>query len=109
MAIGACIRGFHSVMRPVIAIGRTFLKGKYGGVMFIASCKDGNEQFYPLAFGIGDSENDASWEWFLRKFHGVIGEVKDLVFISYCNRSIEMAIHNVFPSAHPGACTYHIS
>lgn len=32
----------------------------------------GNEQIYPLAFGIGDSENDVSWEWFLRKFHGVI-------------------------------------
>lgn len=40
VAIGACIRGFHSVMRPVVAIDRTFLKGKYGGVMLISFCKD---------------------------------------------------------------------
>lgn len=53
-------------------------------------------------------ENDASWEWFLRKFHGVVGEIEDLVFISDCNQSIEKAIHNVFPNAHHGACMYHI-
>ncbi|KAL6337579.1 hypothetical protein AAG906_037172 [Vitis piasezkii] len=34
----------------------TFLKAKYLGTLFIAACKDGNNQIYPLAFGIGDSK-----------------------------------------------------
>ena len=42
-------------------------KEKYLGTLFVAACKDGNNQIYPLCFRIGDFENDASWEWFLKK------------------------------------------
>ncbi|KAK9177329.1 hypothetical protein WN944_029350 [Citrus x changshan-huyou] len=61
MAIGSSLRRFSSSIRPVIAVDGTFVNGKYKGTMFIATCKDGNNQIYPLAFGVGDSENDASW------------------------------------------------
>jgi hypothetical protein len=61
IAMGASIRGFCDAMRPVIALDGTFLKGKYFGTMFVAACQDGENQIYPLAFGMGDSENDASW------------------------------------------------
>ena len=44
-------------------------EGKYLGILFVVACKNGNNQIYPLCFGIGDSENDASWEWFLKKLH----------------------------------------
>ena len=67
MSIGASLVGFHTSIRHVIAVDGTFLKAKYLWTLFIAACKDGNNQIYPLAFGIGDSENDASWEWFLQK------------------------------------------
>ena len=60
MAIGGCIHGFISSIRPVIAIDGTFLKGKFKGTLFIATALDGNNQLYPVAFGVGDSENDAS-------------------------------------------------
>ena len=60
MVIGSCLRGFSSAIRLVIAIDDTFLKGKYKGTMFVASCMNGNNKIYPPAFGIGDSENDAS-------------------------------------------------
>ncbi|KAL6320757.1 hypothetical protein AAG906_008757 [Vitis piasezkii] len=72
MSIGASLAGFHTSIRPV-----------YLGTLFIAACKDGNNQIYPLAFGIGDSENDASWD-------------------------IEKTIHKVFPHARHGVCTYHV-
>ena len=64
MLIGAFLTGFHTLIRHVVAVDGTFLKAKYFGTLFIVACKDGNNQIYPLAFGIGDSENDASWEWF---------------------------------------------
>ena len=67
MSLGPCIRGFRSAIRLVIAVDETFLKGKYLGTLFVATCMDDNKQIYPLAFGVGDSENEASYNWFLTK------------------------------------------
>ena len=39
----------------------------------------GNNQIFPLAFGIGDSENDASWMWFFENLEVAIGVCEDLV------------------------------
>ncbi|KAK2659253.1 hypothetical protein Ddye_005786 [Dipteronia dyeriana] len=69
MCIGACIEGFRKAIRPVIAIDGTHLKGSYKGVIFVAACKDGNNKIFPLAFGIGDKENEESWTWFLTELH----------------------------------------
>ncbi|XP_020409192.1 uncharacterized protein LOC109946269 [Prunus persica] len=91
MAVGACIRGFRSSMRPVIAVDATHLKSKYKGVMFVANAFDGNRNIYPLAFGIGDLETDASWHWFFTKLHEAFGECPNLVIIFYRNVSIENA------------------
>ncbi|KAK2641682.1 hypothetical protein Ddye_023445 [Dipteronia dyeriana] len=44
----ACIDGFLSSIRPVIAIDGTFLKGPHKGVLFIAVCMDSNDQIFPL-------------------------------------------------------------
>ena len=60
MALGACISRFRTSIRHVITIDETFLKPKYLGTLFVAACKDGNNHIYPLCFGIGDFENDAS-------------------------------------------------
>ena len=60
MAFGACIYGFRTSIRLIIPVDGTFLKSKYLRTLFVAASKDGNNQIYPLAFGIGDSENDAS-------------------------------------------------
>ena len=79
----------------MITVDETFLKGKYRGSMFVAAAKDGNNQIYPLAFGVMDSENDQSWCWFMTKLCSCIGEVTDLVFISDRHGSIEKAITSV--------------
>ncbi|XP_062114008.1 uncharacterized protein LOC133825021 [Humulus lupulus] len=52
-------------MRKFIFIDGTHLKNQFGGNLLIATAQDGNFQIYPLAFGIVDYENDASWNWFL--------------------------------------------
>ncbi|XP_060672157.1 uncharacterized protein LOC107416658 isoform X3 [Ziziphus jujuba] len=52
MALGASIRGFQH-MRRVVAVDGTTLKNRYRGLLYIASCLDGNNQIYPLAYGIG--------------------------------------------------------
>ncbi|XP_034217974.1 uncharacterized protein LOC117629560 [Prunus dulcis] len=108
MAFGACIRGFRSSMRPVIAVDATHLKSKYKGVMFVANAFDGNLNIYPLAFGIGDLETDASWHWFFTKLHEAIGECPNLVIISDRNVSIENVWNKNFPTAQHGICFYHM-
>ena len=108
LALGSTIKGFLQFIRPVIAVDGAHLKGKYRGTLFVATCLDGNNQLFVIAIGIGDTENDASWEWFMHRLFEVIGDVPELVFISDRHKSIEKAIFRVFPTAEHGVCFYHV-
>nr|XP_016512822.1 PREDICTED: uncharacterized protein LOC107829871 [Nicotiana tabacum] len=59
-AYGSSIAGWNHC-RPVIAVDATFLKSKYRGVLMISVSKDANNQIFPLAFGIAESENNNSY------------------------------------------------
>ena len=61
MAFDACIFGFRTCCRPAIAIDETHLKGKYKGILFIATVMDGNDQIFPITFEVGHLENDRCW------------------------------------------------
>ncbi|XP_022847562.1 uncharacterized protein LOC111370091 [Olea europaea var. sylvestris] len=108
MALGPSIRGFHSSMRHVISVDRIFMKSKFRGTLLVATCQDANLQIYPLAFGIVDSENNASWTWFFDKLFHVMGMLEGLVFISDCKEGIGNAIKIVYPYAHHGCCMWHL-
>lgn len=59
-AQGPCIREFHNTVWPVLAIDETFLKEKYCMTIFVVVTMDENNEIYPVAFGVVDSNNDAS-------------------------------------------------
>ncbi|XP_070046325.1 uncharacterized protein [Nicotiana tomentosiformis] len=61
-AYGSSIAGWNHY-RPVIAVDATFLKSKYHGILMILISKNANNQIFPLAFGIAESENNNSYEW----------------------------------------------
>ena len=107
MAFGVSIRGFR-YMRKVISIDGTHLKSEYKGHMLIATAQDGNFQIYPIAWGIVDSENNASWEWFLTNLRGQVPDTDDLVFVSDRHKSIESALAKIYERAHHGACKRHL-
>ncbi|TYK21833.1 MuDRA-like transposase [Cucumis melo var. makuwa] len=69
--------GFLNCIRPVIVMDGTFLKNKYRGQLIVAICLDGNNQIYPLAFGVVDRGTDDSIKWFLEKLKGAIGERRE--------------------------------
>ncbi|KAA0056715.1 MuDRA-like transposase [Cucumis melo var. makuwa] len=75
-------KGFLNCIRPVIVMDGTFLKNKYCGQLIVSVCLDGNNQIYPLAFGVVDRETDDSIQWFLEKLKGAIGEVSNLGFVT---------------------------
>ncbi|KAL5547634.1 hypothetical protein UlMin_002865 [Ulmus minor] len=79
--------------RPLIVVDGTFLKGKYKGTLFVACAKDGNNGIFPLAFGVGDWENNLSWEWFMSRLKETFGNRNEvLCIVSDRHQSIERAI-----------------
>ncbi|XP_024014440.1 uncharacterized protein LOC112088402 [Eutrema salsugineum] len=107
VAFGQSIRGFE-LMRRVIAVDGTFLKGKFKGTLLGASAQDGDYSLYPLAFGIVDSENEHAWTWFFRGLKTMIPDASDLVFVSDRAQSIAKALSVVYPLAHHGICRIHL-
>ena len=99
IAFGQSIRGFSKVMRRVIVVDGTFLKSKFKGVLLVATAIDGNSNLYPIAFGIVDSENEQSWEWFMRQLKVVVADDNGLAFISDRQVSIAKALEKVYPLA----------
>ncbi|KAK2662153.1 hypothetical protein Ddye_000727 [Dipteronia dyeriana] len=100
--------GFQSVIRLVVAIDATHLKTDYGGVMFVATCKDGTYIVYPLAFGFRDGKTDEAWTWFLLHIREVIGTPEHLVVISNRHNSIANGMRNVYPTVPHCICYYHL-
>ncbi|KAL0539911.1 hypothetical protein IC582_024132 [Cucumis melo] len=109
MVVGPCVRGFLNCIRLVIVMDETFLKNKYRGQLIVVVCLDGNNQIYPLAFGVVDRETDDSIQWFLEKLKGAIGEVPNLGFVTDRKTCFFKGISSVFPSAFHGLYVQHLS
>ncbi|XP_047259318.1 uncharacterized protein LOC124891654 [Capsicum annuum] len=89
--------------RSVIMVDAIFLKLKYGGVLMIAVSKDGNNNIFPLTFGIVDSKTNESYNWFFNQLRNAIGHetciyhmeknlrkkhFSDVVLSLFCNAAI---------------------
>ena len=85
---GPCIRGFRHC-RPVISIDATHLYGKYKGKLLIAMATDGNNEIYPLAFAIVESETTKSWGWFLACLLTYVTDRTNLCIISDRHHGIQ--------------------
>ena len=86
----------------------THLHGKYKGNLMIATSQDANNQIYPLAYAVVDSENDKLWTWFFEQLHTVIPSALDLVFVLDRHKSIATGIERVYNSSIHVACTRHL-
>ncbi|XP_048623639.1 uncharacterized protein LOC106412529 [Brassica napus] len=86
----------------------TFLKSKYKGVLLAVTALDGNPNLYPVAFAVVDSENDRSWDWFMRQLKVVVADEHSLAFVSDGNASLCKAIENVYPLSQHGICIQHL-
>ncbi|XP_019227856.1 PREDICTED: uncharacterized protein LOC109209123 [Nicotiana attenuata] len=106
-AYGSSISGWNHC-RPVIAVDATFLKLKFHSVLMISVSKDANNQIFPLAFGIAESENNNSYEWYYSELRNAIGSRENLIFLSDRHQAIAYAITKVYPESHHGICIYHL-
>jgi hypothetical protein len=72
------------------------LKIKYGGQLLIAVGRDPNDQYFPLAFGVVETETKESWRWFLQLLMEDLGEDKRYVFISDQQKVTHFCMSNLF-------------
>ena len=108
MALGCSVRAFSQYLRPVICIDAAFLKGRYLGHLFIAVALDGNNQIYPIGFGVGKKEDHDTWCWFLMRIKECIPDLSELAIISDRHHAIYSAMAEVFPDVHHGCCCHHL-
>lgn len=59
-------RGFFKGCRLFIGVYGCHLKGKYGKVLLSVMSMDANNEIFPIAFAITESENEESWTWFFK-------------------------------------------
>nr|XP_043638349.1 uncharacterized protein LOC122609365 [Erigeron canadensis] len=86
------------------------MKGVYPGQMLTAVGVDPNNQIYPLAYGIVESESKSSCSWFLNCLGDDLdlNERSNFTFISDRQKGIILALEDVFPAAEHRFCLKHI-
>ncbi|XP_070020112.1 uncharacterized protein [Nicotiana sylvestris] len=80
---------------PVIVVDATFFKSKFRGVLMISVSKDANNQIFPLDFGIAESENNNSYEWYFSQLRNAIGSRENLIFLSDRHQAIAYDIAKI--------------
>jgi len=63
---------------------------------------------FPLAYGIIDSENDASWSWFFVQLREAYRERSNMCVVSDRNESIIKAVTKVYKNVPHYACMWHL-
>ena len=88
----------------MISVDGPFLKEKFAGTLLLAAAMDGDNHILPLAFGLVDTESDATWHWFFENIKNAFGDRENLVVISDRKTSIPKGALEVFPYANYGVC-----
>ncbi|KAF6170635.1 hypothetical protein GIB67_020197 [Kingdonia uniflora] len=90
----------YKLLRPVVVIDKTFLKGRYRGTLLTTIAIDPSNHIFPLAFLIIDLETIESWTYFLEMFgYNFHGYDTRFVVISDRNPIIINDVPKVFPFA----------
>ncbi|KHG18691.1 hypothetical protein F383_24991 [Gossypium arboreum] len=61
----ACKDGYKASCRRILGLDGCLLKGYYGGYFLAVVGIDANNGIYSLEYAAVESENQASWFWFL--------------------------------------------
>ncbi|XP_070004201.1 uncharacterized protein [Nicotiana sylvestris] len=94
--------------RPIVVVDGSYLKSYYTGTFVSASTLDGAGHILPLAYGVIDSENNASWTWFFEQFKIAYGDRKNMCIVSDRNESIIKSVSRVYPDVPHFACIWHL-
>ncbi|XP_058758242.1 uncharacterized protein LOC131631465 [Vicia villosa] len=103
-----CNKGFINGCRPFIGVDGCHLKTKYCGQLLIAVGRDPNDQYFPLAFGVVETETKESWRWFIQLLMEDIGHDKRIVFISDQQKGLVAVFDEMFERIEHRFCLRHL-
>ncbi|XP_012842534.1 PREDICTED: uncharacterized protein LOC105962758 [Erythranthe guttata] len=110
MCFNACKVGFKNGCRPIIGVDGCFLKGGHGGQLLTAVGLDPNNNIFPIAYAIVESETKDSWIWFLNLLNADIGfeNEHNWTFMSDKQKGLIPAFETLFPNAENRFCVRHL-
>ncbi|XP_057249985.1 uncharacterized protein LOC130591089 [Beta vulgaris subsp. vulgaris] len=110
LCFDALKQGFLNGCRPIISLDGCFLKGPYGGQLLVAVGRDGNNQFFPVAWAIVDIENGVNWTWFLSLLAADLKTTRGAgyTFMSDQQKGLINSIDEIFPEAEKRCCARHV-
>ena len=82
-------------MSVVGGLDGCFIKLSTGQQILAATGRDGNNNIFPIAFGVVEKEDTASWLWFLTQLRYCIGEASK--FGTYTIMSDRQKVCGKFP------------
>ncbi|MCL7042892.1 hypothetical protein MKW94_024169 [Papaver nudicaule] len=107
ICFGACKEGYR-LCRPMIFCDATFLTGRFRGTLMAATCLNGDNEFYPLAYALVPGENIDHWTWFMKNLKKVVDD-REITFITDRGEGLKRSIPEVFGSqAHHSYCFFHL-
>ncbi|XP_058767169.1 uncharacterized protein LOC131640807 [Vicia villosa] len=94
--------------RPFIGVDGCHLKTKYGGQLLIAVGRDPNDQYFPLAFGVVETETKESWRWFIQLLMEDVGVETRYVFISNLQKGMVSIFEEMSERIEHRLCLRHL-
>ncbi|XP_012850789.1 PREDICTED: uncharacterized protein LOC105970499 [Erythranthe guttata] len=97
--------------RPVVGVDGCWLKGNHGGQLLSAVGLDPNNNIYPIAYAIVESETKESWMWFLNMLNIDLNFSENehtWTFMSDKQKGLIPAFETLFPTAENRYCVRHL-
>ncbi|KAL0464963.1 UNVERIFIED_CONTAM: hypothetical protein Slati_0383900 [Sesamum latifolium] len=103
-------KGFLEGCRPVIGLDAYFLKGPFGGQLMAAIARDGNNQMFPLAIVVVESECRIVGHGFFVILMDVLGgtDGRQWTFISDRQKELVETFQDLVPSVDHRFCVRHL-
>ncbi|CAI0424029.1 unnamed protein product [Linum tenue] len=105
----ASLSGFLQGCRPLLFLDSISLQSKYQGALLAATAADGNDEVFPVAFAVVDTETDENWHWFLLQLKTALPTSCPLTFVADRQKGLKESIAEVFEGSHHGYCLRYLT
>ncbi|XP_026436564.1 uncharacterized protein LOC113334549 [Papaver somniferum] len=103
------IEGFLAGCRKIIELDACHSYGKYGGVLMVATCLDGQNGLVPLGIMVCRNETIENWKIFLKDLKAILGEDFHFTIISYKQKGLDEACDKYFCLDEHRLCFRHLT
>ncbi|KAL2932594.1 NAD kinase [Bienertia sinuspersici] len=110
ISFAAQFKGLITGCRGLVGVDGCHLKGNYGGILLSAVSLDGNNEIFPVAVAVVDSENKTSWSWFFHHLKNILTETgrEDWTIMSDRQKGIDPSLDDVWPTVSRRYCARHL-